>query len=88
MPLLRRSKRVAKELKKMNMSQESGPGMEHGMGKGKAMMMLWEKLDDSQKKALATRMLDGRIMKKELKIKFLEHKVETLKMIKTWVEKM
>jgi hypothetical protein len=72
----------------MHESQESGPGMERGMGKGKAMMMLWEKLDDSQKKKLATQMLDGRIMKKELKIKLLEHKLETLKMIKTWVEKM
>jgi len=27
-------------------------------------------------------------MIKELKIKYLEHKVETLKMIKMWVEKM
>ena len=72
----------------MHESQDSGPGMERGMGKGKALMMLWEKLDDNQKKLLATRMLDGRIMKKELKIKYLEHKVETRKMIKTWVEKM
>ena len=67
---------------------ESGPGMEHGMGKGKMMMMMWEKLDDSGKKMLATRMLDERILKKELKIKLLEHKLETLKMMKTWIEKM
>ena len=67
---------------------ESGPGMEHGMGKGKMMMMMWEKLDDNGKKMLATRMLDERILKKELKIKLLEHKLETLKMIKTWIEKM
>ena len=67
---------------------ESGPGMEHGMGKGKMMMMMWEKLDDNGKKMLATRMLDERILKKELKIKLLEHKLETLKMIKTWMEKM
>ena len=52
------------------------------------MMMMWEKLGDGEKKTLATRMLDERIMKKELKIKYLEHKVETLKMIKKWVEKM
>lgn len=31
-------------------------------------------------------MFDERILKKELKI--LEHKIETLKMMKTWVEKM
>ena len=67
---------------------ESGPGMEHGMGKGKMMMMMWEKLDDNGKKMLATRMLDERILKKELKIKLLEHKLETLKMMKTWMEKM
>ena len=50
--------------------------------------VLWEKLDDNAKKMLATRMLDERILKKELKIKLLEHKLETLKMMKTWVEKM
>ena len=67
---------------------EGGPGMGHGMGKGRGMMMMWEKLDDNAKKMLATRMLDERILKKELKIKLLEHKLETLKMMKTWVEKM
>jgi len=44
--------------------------------------MLWEKLGDSEKKMLATRMLDERIKKKELTIKHQEHKVETLKMVK------
>jgi hypothetical protein len=67
---------------------ESGPGMGHGMGKGRGMMMMWEKLDDNAKKMLATRMLDERILKKELKIKYLEHTVETLKMMTMWVEKM
>lgn len=61
--------------------------MGHGMGKGRGMMM-WEKLDDNAKKMLATRTLDERILKKELKIKLLEHKLETLKMMKTWIEKM
>ena len=65
------------------------PGMEPGMGRGKMMMkMMWDKLDDNSKKALAMQMLDERILKKELKIKYLEHKIETLKMMKTWVEKM
>jgi hypothetical protein len=49
--------------------------------------MMWEKLDDNAKKMLATRMLDERILKKEQKIKLLEHKVETLKTMKTWIEK-
>jgi hypothetical protein len=66
---------------------QGGPGMGHGMGKGRGMMMMWEKLDDNAKKMLATRMLDERILKKELKIKLLEHKLETLKMMKTWIEK-
>jgi hypothetical protein len=34
------------------------------------------------------RKLDAKIMKKEQWIKALQYKVETLKMIKTWVEKM
>ena len=72
----------------MREDPEGGPGMGHGMGKGRGMMMMWEKLDDNAKKMLATRMLDERILKKELKIKLLEHKLETLKMMKTWVEKM
>jgi len=50
-------------------------------------MMMWEKLDNNAKKMLATRMLDERILKKEQKIKLLEYKVETLKMMKTWIEK-
>ena len=44
---------------------------------------MWEKLDNNAKKMLATRMLDERILKKEQKIKLLEYKVETLKMMKT-----
>jgi hypothetical protein len=71
----------------MHEHSEGGPGM-HGMEQKKWMMMMWEKLGDGEKKTLATRMLDERIMKKQLKIKYLEHKVETLKMIKKWVEKM
>ena len=52
------------------------------------MMKLWEKLGDSEKKTLMLRILDAKIMKKEQWIKDLEYKVETLKMIKTWIEKM
>jgi hypothetical protein len=57
-------------------------------GKESEMMMLWEKLGDSEKKTLMLRKLDAKIMKKEQWIKALQYKVETLKMIKTWVEKM
>ena len=57
-------------------------------GKKAKMMMLWEKLGDGEKKMLMHRILDAKIMKKEQWIKNLEYKVETLKMIKTWIEKM
>jgi len=64
-------------------------GKEHEMmGKEHEMMMLWEKLGDSEKKMLMQRILDAKIMKKEQWIKNLEYKVETLKMIKMWIEKM
>lgn len=67
---------------------EGKMGMQHHMGKGKwAEMMMWEKLDDEAKKLLMTRKLDEQIMKKEFKIGYLQHKVETLKMMKQWVEK-
>ena len=58
------------------------------MGKEHEMMMLWEKLGDSEKKALMLRKLDAKIMKKEQWIKDLQYKIETLKMIKMWIEKM
>ena len=56
--------------------------------KSEMMMMLFDKLSDSDKKALMLRKLDGKIMKKESKIKLLQYKVETLKTIKSMMEKM
>ena len=50
--------------------------------------MFWDKLGDSEKKALMLRKLEGKILKKENKIMLLQHKVETLKTIKSWIEKM
>ena len=58
------------------------------MGKEHEMMMLWEKLGNSEKKTLMLRILDAKIMKKEQWITDLQYKVETLKMIKMWIEKM
>lgn len=55
--------------------------------KSEMMMMLWDKLGDNEKKALMLRKLEGKIMKKESMIKLLQHKVETLKTIKSWLEK-
>jgi len=63
-------------------------GKEHMMMGKEHLMKLWEKLGDSEKKTLMLRILDAKIMKKEQWIKDLEYKVETLKMIKTWIEKM
>ena len=62
-------------------------GKEHMMMGKEHMMMLWEKLGDSEKKTLMLRKIDAKIMKKEQWIKDLEYKVETLKMIKMWIEK-
>jgi hypothetical protein len=56
--------------------------------KSEMMMMLFDKLSDSEKKALMLRKLEGKIMMKEDKIKLLQHKVETLKTIKSMIEKM
>lgn len=56
--------------------------------KSEIMMMLFDKLSDSEKKALMLRKLEGKIMMKEYKIKLLQHKVETLKTIKSMIEKM
>ena len=63
-------------------------GKEHMMMGEESMMMLWEKLGDSEKKMFMMRILDARIMKKEQWIEDLQYKVETLKMIKMWIEKM
>jgi len=60
---------------------------EEGKKSEMMMMMLWDKLGDSEKKALMLRKLEGKIMKKESKIKLLQYKVETLKTIKSIVEK-
>jgi len=66
-----------------------GEGKEYMMmGKEHEMMMLWEKLGSSEKKTLMLRKLDAKIMKKEQWITDLQYKVETLKMIKMWIEKM
>ena len=61
-------------------------GKEHEMTH--EMMMLWEKLGDSEKKTLMLRKLDAKIMKKEQWIRDLQYKVETLEMVKMWIEKM
>ncbi len=58
-------------------------GMEHS-----CMSMMWDKVDDKTKKMLMMRMLDEKIMMKEHWITHLQHKVETMKMIKTMMEKM
>jgi hypothetical protein len=49
--------------------------------------MLWEQLDDNGKKQYILRKLDERIMKKEFKVKLMEHKIETLRLMKQWVER-
>ena len=67
---------------KMGMTDE---GMEHA---DPMMMMIWEKMDDENKKKIMERMLDEKIMMKENMIAHLEYKSETMKMIKTMMEDM
>ncbi|MDD1658230.1 MAG: hypothetical protein LUQ41_07235 [Methanomicrobiales archaeon] len=50
-------------------------------------MAAWETLDDETQKEVILRKLDQRIMKKEFKIGYLKHKVETLKMMKQAMKK-
>ena len=81
------------------MEEEGEMGMEHmkkawmkggEMGMERRMMMmkmLWDKLDDNQKKQLIGQKLDEKIMKLECKVKIKQHKLETLRMIKQWLQK-
>jgi len=50
--------------------------------------MIWEKADDETKKNVRLRLLDEQIMHKEDCIRQLQHKVETMKMIRVWMEKV
>ncbi|RPI40460.1 MAG: hypothetical protein EHM53_01845 [Methanoregulaceae archaeon] len=62
--------------------------IEMHMGQAKwAEMAAWESLDDKTKKEIILRKLNERIMHKEFKINYKQHKVETLKMIKAAMEK-
>ena len=52
------------------------------------MMAIWNKADDATKKMWTLRMLDGKIMMKEAMVKHLQHKLETIKMLKGKIERM
>jgi hypothetical protein len=74
----------------MQEKHEGEMGMEHGMGMKKSWLMkklIWEQLDDDAKKQYMLRKLDEKIMKKECKVKLIQHKVETLRMLKTKIER-
>jgi hypothetical protein len=51
------------------------------------MEKLWEKLDEKQVNVLIGRMIDGKIIMKEAWIKYLQHKIETYKLVKQMLEK-
>ena len=75
---------------KMHEKHEGEMGVEHGMGMKKSWLMkkmMWEQLDDDAKKLYMLRKLDEKIMKKEFKVKLIQHKVETLRMLKTQIER-
>jgi hypothetical protein len=50
--------------------------------------VVWAKIDEEAKRTMLERIMDERIMREEYWIKRLQHRVETLKMVKTWIEKM
>jgi hypothetical protein len=52
------------------------------------MMAIWQKADDATKKMWTLRMLDGKIMMKEGMVKHLQYKIETMKMLRSKIEKM
>ncbi len=60
----------------------------HGMVRWRPMLMkeMWEMLPEDKKKILIKRMIDGRIMKKENKVKLAQFKIETLKMAKKMLD--
>ena len=72
----------------MHERHEGQMGTHHDMGQ-KWMMkkMMWEQLDDDAKKQYVLRKLDEKIMKKEFKVKLVQHKLETLRLMKGWVER-
>ena len=76
---------------------EGEMGMEHkehhtghdiGLGTWSEIRILWDKLDDQAKKTIGLRMLDQRIMHEDHWIAQHQHKVETMEMVKTWIEKL
>jgi hypothetical protein len=62
-----------------------GMGMEHV---DPILMAIWHKADDATKKMWMMRMLDEKIMMKEVHITHMQHKLETMKMLKSAIEKM
>ncbi|MGB7992184.1 hypothetical protein [Methanoregula sp.] len=63
-------------------------GMNPGMMQQHEMMMqeMWDSLTEDQKKTLAKRMLDGKIMMKEEMIKHFQFKIETMRLIKKMLD--
>ena len=54
----------------------------------KEMLMeeLWNTLNDDQKKTLMKRMIDAKVMMKEGMIKYIQFKIETMKMVKKMLD--
>lgn len=60
----------------------------HGPGMGAQdllMQKIWEDLDDDQKRALITRMIDAKILMKENMIKYMEFKIETFRKVRDMI---
>ncbi len=77
----------AEHMKRRWMMSGGEMGAEHMKRRWMMMKMFWDKLDDDQKKQLIGRKLDEKIMKLECKVKLKQHKLETMQMMKRWLEK-
>ena len=54
--------------------------------RGMLMHEMMEKMTDEQKKVLFKRMIDGKILKRENRIKQIQYRIETLKMAKKMID--
>ncbi|HMZ31605.1 MAG TPA: hypothetical protein PK272_02165 [Methanoregulaceae archaeon] len=66
------------------MMHRHGPGMMHW--RGMLMHEIMEKIPDDQKKVILKRIIDGKILLRENRIKQMQFKIETMKMIRKMID--
>ncbi len=66
------------------MMHRHGPGMMHW--RGMLMHEIMEKIPEDQKRAILKRIIDGKILLRENRIKQMQFKIETMKMIRKMID--